>query len=79
MGEVVMIKLRLGVLLLLALPLASQADALFGNSLAGDQKLPRAWGVGVDYFGMRLIRAWRTWILANCSFRIQVSCRSKMR
>lgn len=36
----------------LALPLTSYADALFGNSLAGDRKLPRRWGIGVDYFSM---------------------------
>lgn len=40
------------VLGLLALPLAGHADALFGNSLAGDMKLPRTWGIGVDYFDM---------------------------
>lgn len=38
--------------LLLAAPLAANADALFGNSLAGDAKLPRTWGIGVDYFDM---------------------------
>ena len=36
----------------LALPLTSYADALFANGLAGDQKLPRRWGIGVDYFAM---------------------------
>jgi hypothetical protein len=41
------------VLTVLLAPLSVQADALFGNSLAGDQKLPRMMGVGIDYFGMR--------------------------
>ena len=36
----------------LALPLSVHADALFGNDLAGDRKLPRTWGIGVDYFDM---------------------------
>jgi hypothetical protein len=36
----------------LALPLTSYADALFANGLAGDRKLPRRWGIGVDYFSM---------------------------
>jgi len=36
----------------LALPTSSHADALFGNDLAGDRKLPRTWGIGIDYFGM---------------------------
>jgi len=35
-----------------ALPMAVQADALFGNSMAGDRYLPRTWGVGIDYFEM---------------------------
>ncbi len=48
-----MTKLRLGVLLLLALPPASHADALFGNKMAGDRKLPRTFGIGIDYFNMR--------------------------
>ena len=37
----------------LLLPVAGQADALFGNSLAGDRELPRTWGIGIDYFSMR--------------------------
>jgi len=36
----------------LALPASSYADALFGNDWAGDHKLPRTWGVGIDYFSM---------------------------
>jgi hypothetical protein len=36
----------------LGLPLASYGDALFGNDMAGDIKLPRTWGIGVDYFSM---------------------------
>ena len=36
----------------LALPTSGHADALFGNDLAGDHKLPRTWGVGIDYFSM---------------------------
>lgn len=37
----------------LALPFAAQADALFGNGMAGDRQLPRTWGIGIDYFEMR--------------------------
>jgi len=40
------------VMALVALPIAAQADALFGNSMAGDRYLPRTWGVGIDYFEM---------------------------
>lgn len=49
------IKASIGVLAMavLALPLSSYADALFANGLAGDRKLPRTWGIGVDYFAMR--------------------------
>ncbi|MDH3612449.1 MAG: hypothetical protein OEU90_04690 [Gammaproteobacteria bacterium] len=36
----------------LTVPLWAQADALWGNDLAGDRKLPRTWGVGIDYFDM---------------------------
>lgn len=36
----------------LFLPPIVQADALFGNDLAGDANLPRTWGVGIDYFDM---------------------------
>jgi len=36
----------------LMLPCWAQADALFGNDLAGDRKLPRTWGIGADYFNM---------------------------
>lgn len=39
-------------LLLLALPIVVQADALFGNDLAGNRALPRTWGIGIDYFSM---------------------------
>jgi hypothetical protein len=35
-----------------AMPQMSIADALFGNDMAGDMKLPRTWGIGVDYFSM---------------------------
>jgi hypothetical protein len=34
------------------MPQMSSADALFGNDMAGDFKLPRTWGIGVDYFSM---------------------------
>jgi len=44
---------RLLVLAVLALPLTSFADAWFGNSMAGDQKLPLNYGIGIDYFNMR--------------------------
>jgi hypothetical protein len=37
----------------LILPVIGQADALFGNSMAGDRELPRTWGIGIDYFSMR--------------------------
>lgn len=37
----------------LILPAVGQADALFGNSMAGDRELPRTWGIGIDYFSMR--------------------------
>lgn len=40
-------------LVVMLLPLCAQADALFANGLAGDRKLPRTWGIGVDYFSMR--------------------------
>ena len=40
------------VLVLLVAPFTAQADALFGNNLAGDAKLPRTWGIGIDYFAM---------------------------
>lgn len=36
----------------MSLPVAAHADALFGNDMAGDRKLPRTWGIGVDYFNM---------------------------
>jgi len=36
----------------LILPFTAQADALFGNDMAGDRKLPRTWGIGIDYFEM---------------------------
>ncbi|MDH3267102.1 MAG: hypothetical protein OEM25_09065, partial [Gammaproteobacteria bacterium] len=36
----------------MSLPVAGHADALFGNDMAGDRKLPRTWGIGVDYFNM---------------------------
>lgn len=37
---------------ILLLPSAASADALFGNDMAGDRKLPRTWGIGIDYFDM---------------------------
>lgn len=40
------------VLAAMLLPFSAQADALFGNAMAGDRKLPRTWGIGIDYFGM---------------------------
>jgi len=39
-------------MVVLALPCITQADALFGNSMAGDKNLPRTWGIGIDYFAM---------------------------
>ncbi|MDH3482364.1 MAG: hypothetical protein OEM50_11645 [Gammaproteobacteria bacterium] len=44
---------QLAVLAALIVPLCTQADALWGNDMAGDRKLPRTWGIGIDYFGMR--------------------------
>lgn len=43
---------RLLIAVLLCLPIASQADALFGNDMAGERTLPRTWGIGIDYFSM---------------------------
>jgi hypothetical protein len=43
---------KLLLLLVLALPLSSQADPLFGKDMAGDRNLPRAFGIGIDYFNM---------------------------
>lgn len=43
---------RLLTVAVLFLPLSVNADALFGNDLAGDRELPRTWGIGVDYFNM---------------------------
>ena len=43
---------NLVVLTVLLVPLSVHADALFGNSLAGDRKLPRMMGIGIDYFDM---------------------------
>ena len=42
----------LAITAVLALPFTAQADALFGNDMAGDRKLPRTWGIGIDYFEM---------------------------
>lgn len=39
-------------LLILVLPVFAQADPLFGKAMAGDRKLPRAFGIGIDYFSM---------------------------
>jgi len=40
-------------LVVLALPLFAHAEAMFGNDMAGDRKLPKTWGIGIDYFGMK--------------------------
>jgi hypothetical protein len=48
-----MTKSRLLLLAVLAAPLASHADALLGNKMAGDRNLPRTFGIGIDYFNMR--------------------------
>lgn len=40
------------VMTVMSLPVAAQADALFGNDMAGDRNLPRTWGIGIDYFNM---------------------------
>lgn len=39
-------------LLVLVLPLSGQADPLFGKDMVGDRNLPRAFGIGIDYFNM---------------------------
>lgn len=38
--------------LVLFLPVLGRADPLFGKEMAGDRKLPRAFGIGIDYFNM---------------------------
>ncbi len=40
------------VLLTLVFPVFAQADPLLGKSMAGDRNLPRAFGIGIDYFSM---------------------------
>lgn len=57
---------RLLLLATLALPLTTNADALFGNKLAGDQKLPRAFGIGIDHFNMRQPYALDSLTLIDC-------------
>lgn len=37
---------------MLAFPFVGQADPLFGKGMAGDRDLPRAFGIGIDYFNM---------------------------
>ncbi|MFQ6005276.1 MAG: hypothetical protein ACE5OQ_07205 [Woeseia sp.] len=39
-------------LLILVLPIPALADPLLGKGLAGDRKMPRAFGIGIDYFNM---------------------------
>lgn len=39
-------------MLILALPETVLADPLFGKDMAGDRELPRAFGIGIDYFNM---------------------------
>jgi hypothetical protein len=43
---------QLLLLVVLALPLSGQTDPLFGKDMAGDRDLPRAFGIGIDYFNM---------------------------
>lgn len=43
----------LWVLAAMVLPFTACADALFGNSLAGDRNLPKRWGISIDYFAMK--------------------------
>lgn len=38
--------------LILTLPVLCQADALFGNDMAGGRELPPTFGIGIDYFKM---------------------------
>lgn len=37
---------------ILAVPFCGQADPIFGKDMAGDRNLPRAFGIGIDYFNM---------------------------
>ena len=39
-------------LLILVLPVFAQADPLLGKAMADDRNLPRAFGIGIDYFSM---------------------------
>ena len=39
-------------MLILVLPVSGMADPLFGKEMAGDRNLPRAFGIGIDYFNM---------------------------
>jgi hypothetical protein len=43
---------KYAVALLVCVPALAQADSLFGSDLAGDRKLPKAFGIGVDYFSL---------------------------
>ncbi len=38
--------------LILVMPASGLADPLFGKGLAGGSNLPRAFGIGIDYFNM---------------------------
>lgn len=43
---------RLALALLFTIPASSQADSLFGSDWAAGRDMPRAFGVGIDYFNM---------------------------
>lgn len=45
-------RLALALALLFATPVTSQADSLFGKDWAAGADMPRAFGIGVDYFNM---------------------------
>jgi len=51
-GGSIMKFIKYVVALLLSLPVLGQADSLFGSDLAGDRKLPKIFGIGVDYFSL---------------------------
>ena len=83
-----MIRFRALLLAVLAFPVASNA-AWFLNEIAGDKKLPRTYGIGIDYFSMNQPYAldslalidtgsWM-WISGHCYYPTRVSCRSTMR
>ncbi len=39
-------------MLILVIPASGLTDPLVGKGMAGDRNLPRAFGIGIDYFNM---------------------------